>query len=184
MIFVKSVQRCIALCQLLVDQNFPAIGIHRAMMQEERWVFTDCKIWKHTAGRYSKVLECPMVPRTYKVPYFCKFLQHFSVWWPHIERKEVMFCCHTKHYETQRNRQCHAHFFCQFYYEMAFPSKQPMDVLLYSTCSIMRWLWNKPSFHICLDNRMENNLKMSTFCSTESPSRAWANSGIPPKSCC
>ncbi|XP_071498561.1 spliceosome RNA helicase DDX39B [Diadema antillarum] len=35
-IFVKSVQRCIALCQLLVDQNFPAIGIHRAMLQEER----------------------------------------------------------------------------------------------------------------------------------------------------
>jgi len=35
-IFVKSVQRCIALCQLLVDQNFPAIGIHRGMLQEER----------------------------------------------------------------------------------------------------------------------------------------------------
>ncbi|KAI1293874.1 Spliceosome RNA helicase DDX39B [Halotydeus destructor] len=35
-IFVKSVQRCIALAQLLVDQNFPAIAIHRAMTQEER----------------------------------------------------------------------------------------------------------------------------------------------------
>lgn len=35
-IFVKSVQRCIALAQLLVEQNFPAIAIHRAMMQEER----------------------------------------------------------------------------------------------------------------------------------------------------
>lgn len=35
-IFVKSVQRCMALAQLLVDQNFPAIAIHRQMTQEER----------------------------------------------------------------------------------------------------------------------------------------------------
>ena len=35
-IFVKSVQRCIALSQLLVEQTFPAICIHRGMPQEER----------------------------------------------------------------------------------------------------------------------------------------------------
>merc|ERR1712127_1118647 len=35
-IFVKAVQRCVALSQLLVEQNFPAIAIHRAMTQEER----------------------------------------------------------------------------------------------------------------------------------------------------
>ncbi|XP_046570555.1 spliceosome RNA helicase DDX39B isoform X2 [Haliotis rubra] len=35
-IFVKSVQRCMALAQLLIEQNFPAIAIHRAMTQEER----------------------------------------------------------------------------------------------------------------------------------------------------
>jgi len=35
-IFVKSVQRCIALAQLLVEQNFPTIAIHRGMSQEER----------------------------------------------------------------------------------------------------------------------------------------------------
>jgi len=35
-IFVKSVQRCVAMAQLLVEQNFPAIGIHRGMSQEER----------------------------------------------------------------------------------------------------------------------------------------------------
>jgi superfamily II DNA/RNA helicase len=35
-IFVKSVQRCMALSQLLVEQNFPAICIHRGMPQEER----------------------------------------------------------------------------------------------------------------------------------------------------
>jgi len=35
-IFVKSVQRCEALSKLLVEQNFPAIAIHRAMAQEER----------------------------------------------------------------------------------------------------------------------------------------------------
>ena len=35
-IFVKSVQRCIALAQLLIEQNFPAIAIHRGMTQEER----------------------------------------------------------------------------------------------------------------------------------------------------
>merc|ERR1719334_2358318 len=35
-IFVKSVQRCIALNQLLKDQNFPSIDIHRGMNQKER----------------------------------------------------------------------------------------------------------------------------------------------------
>merc|ERR1712004_727450 len=35
-IFVKSVQRCVALAQLLMEQNFPAIAIHRGMSQEER----------------------------------------------------------------------------------------------------------------------------------------------------
>merc|ERR1712004_255950 len=35
-IFVKSVQRCIALSTLLKEQNFPAVDIHRAMNQEER----------------------------------------------------------------------------------------------------------------------------------------------------
>ncbi|XP_038045285.1 spliceosome RNA helicase DDX39B-like [Patiria miniata] len=35
-IFIKSVQRCMALCLLLVEQNFPAISIHRAMQQETR----------------------------------------------------------------------------------------------------------------------------------------------------
>ena len=33
---MKSVQRCVALSALLVEQNFPAIAIHRAMQQEER----------------------------------------------------------------------------------------------------------------------------------------------------
>ena len=44
-IFVKSVQRCMALEQLLVEQNFPAIAIHRAMTQEERYV---CAILKNS----------------------------------------------------------------------------------------------------------------------------------------
>merc|ERR1712241_969013 len=35
-IFVKSIQRCVALAQLLIEQNFPAIAIHRGMNQEER----------------------------------------------------------------------------------------------------------------------------------------------------
>lgn len=34
-IFVKSVQRCMALAQLLVEQNFPC-AIHRGMAQEEK----------------------------------------------------------------------------------------------------------------------------------------------------
>lgn len=33
---MKSVQRCIALCELLIDQNFPAISIYRGMAQDER----------------------------------------------------------------------------------------------------------------------------------------------------
>jgi len=35
-IFVRSVQRCMALNQLLTEQNFPSIAIHRNMPQEER----------------------------------------------------------------------------------------------------------------------------------------------------
>jgi len=35
-IFVRSVSRCRALNQLLIEQNFPSIAIHRAMSQEER----------------------------------------------------------------------------------------------------------------------------------------------------
>merc|ERR1712000_166270 len=35
-IFVKTVQRCMALCQLLKEQNFPAIDIHRSMTQKGR----------------------------------------------------------------------------------------------------------------------------------------------------
>lgn len=37
-IFVKSISRCMALSQLLVEQNFPAIAIHKAMTQDERLV--------------------------------------------------------------------------------------------------------------------------------------------------
>ena len=53
--------------------------------------------------------------------------------------------------------------FCLFYYEMVFSSRQPVDILLYN--STMRWLWNKLSFHICLDYWKENNMKMSKFSS-------------------
>ncbi|KAJ8038705.1 Spliceosome RNA helicase DDX39B [Holothuria leucospilota] len=35
-VFVKTVPRCVALSQLLLEQNFPAIAIHRGMNQEER----------------------------------------------------------------------------------------------------------------------------------------------------
>jgi len=35
-IFVRTVPRCMALNQLLAEQNFPSIAIHRAMAQEER----------------------------------------------------------------------------------------------------------------------------------------------------
>ena len=35
-IFVKSVQCCIALAQLLVEQNLPAIAIHCETLLEER----------------------------------------------------------------------------------------------------------------------------------------------------
>ena len=50
-IFVKSVQRCIALSQLLVEQNFPAIAIHRSMPQEER-----CVIWYESERQASSLI--------------------------------------------------------------------------------------------------------------------------------
>lgn len=47
-IFVKSTQRCKALCKLLVDQNFPAIEIHSSMSQPDRIKkFTEFKDFKH-----------------------------------------------------------------------------------------------------------------------------------------
>lgn len=47
-IFVKSVQRAIALKKLLVEQNFPAECIHSGMRQEERMArFQDFKATKH-----------------------------------------------------------------------------------------------------------------------------------------
>ena len=44
-IFVKSVQRCVALAQLLIEQNFPAIAIHRGMSQEERLSRSVCRLF-------------------------------------------------------------------------------------------------------------------------------------------
>ena len=34
-IFVKSVSRCSALCKILIEQNFPAVEIHRGMEQKD-----------------------------------------------------------------------------------------------------------------------------------------------------
>jgi hypothetical protein len=56
-IFVKSVQRCIAMAQLLVEQNFPAIAIHRGMTQEERLSRYDnaecgCALGRNDFGRF------------------------------------------------------------------------------------------------------------------------------------
>ena len=36
-VFVSSVSRCQALADLLLEQNFPVLTIHRAMEQTERW---------------------------------------------------------------------------------------------------------------------------------------------------
>ena len=49
-IFVKSVQRAIALDKLLCECNFPSIAIHSALDQEER------------IGRYKQFKESPSLP--------------------------------------------------------------------------------------------------------------------------
>lgn len=66
-IFVKSVQRCIALAQLLVEQNFPAIAIHRGMPQEERWV---------RDGKMFCVLGKEKRPLREGTQHFSNFLSH------------------------------------------------------------------------------------------------------------
>merc|ERR1712176_1442832 len=74
-IFVKTGPRCIALSQLLVEQNFPAICIHRAMTQEERlsryqqfkisrsasWWRRTCSgaVWTSSASTSSSTTTCP-----------------------------------------------------------------------------------------------------------------------------
>ena len=127
----------------------------------------------------------------------CKILQHFSVWRPQIKRNEVMFCFYTKYYGkvtytcsnsqlewfitflwntwtnchmsygTQRNPPPMDHFSVYFITIWCFPQDSQWISLLYS--STIKWLWNKHSFHICLDCRIENNMKISNFSSTESP---------------
>ena len=70
---------------------------------------------------------------------------------------------------TGRREMLRAMHYSSFYFIMKwhFPLRQPVDILLYS--STLRQVWNKLSLHVCLDYRMENNMKMSTFSSTESP---------------
>ena len=60
-IFVKSVQRCMALAKLLTEQNFPAIGIHRGMTQEERLTryqsFKDFQKVRFMMNKYLNILH-------------------------------------------------------------------------------------------------------------------------------
>ena len=57
---------------------------------------------------------------------------------------------------------------CTFFVSISFHQD---DQWIYCfNSSTMRWVWNKPSFHICLDYRMENNVRMAKFFSMESPS--------------
>lgn len=60
-IFVKTVYRCVALAGLLVEQNFPAICIHRDMKQEERLVTLDCcKKLSLISRHFTKKISCWM----------------------------------------------------------------------------------------------------------------------------
>ena len=52
---MKSVQRCVAMTQLLVEQNFPAIAIHRGMSQEER------------LSRYYYIIKDTDIPNKYEM---------------------------------------------------------------------------------------------------------------------
>ena len=73
--------------------------------------------------------------------------------------------CHMS-YGTQINPPHHAPFLGCFIITWCLPQDTSGYILLYN--STMRWLWNKPSCHICLDYRMENNMKISKLSSTES----------------
>ena len=58
-IFVKTVYRCVALAGLLVEQNFPAICIHRDMKQEERLVrLTVVKKLSLISSHFTKKIGC------------------------------------------------------------------------------------------------------------------------------
>ena len=139
--------------------------------------------------KYSGRFRTGMSRTTYKV------LQFFLVLWPQIKRNEVMFRFHTKYYwkvmysnsqlewfiifyeihdkiaicRTGRREILHPmhHFSVYFITKLCFPQDSQWILLLYS--STIKWLWNKPSPHICLDCRIENNRKISNFSSTESP---------------
>ncbi len=60
-IFVKSVQRCMALSQLLIEQNFPAIAIHRGMNQEER-------LSRYQQFKDFQKVSCYKIPNTSALP--------------------------------------------------------------------------------------------------------------------
>lgn len=61
-IFVKSVQRCVALAQLLIEQNFPAIAIHRGMNQEERLSrYQQFKDFQKVKRDFKMIINFPLV---------------------------------------------------------------------------------------------------------------------------
>ncbi|KAF5915524.1 hypothetical protein HPG69_012688, partial [Diceros bicornis minor] len=63
-IFVKSVQRCIALAQLLVEQNFPAIAIHRFLGISSLKIFNDEFLWQPTYLAEARALNGRTLPLT------------------------------------------------------------------------------------------------------------------------
>lgn len=81
MIFVKSVQRCMALAQLLIEQNFPAIAIHRGMGQEER------------LSRYQQFKDFQKVNRPFVPDVFINIYLFFPCSLPCLENRHFVKGC-------------------------------------------------------------------------------------------
>ena len=123
------------------------------------WLFSpDKKIRNRQSGRF----RTGMFRTTYTI------LLHFAVWWPCMKKwcfvvilstigkvndyKTMVnlgdwlnFICKRDEnigisYGTVRNPPRHAPFFCQFFYEMAFPSSQDNQWILLLYSSTMSWL--------------------------------------------
>lgn len=123
-IFVKSVQRCMALAQLLTEQNFPAIGIHRGMVQEER------------LSRYQQFKD------------FQKVTEYWiSLHW--LDFNQPYFCVDTAYFgRHQFIRPWHGYWTCQHRIQLRYAGRFRY---LFASCRPCWTFWyQRLGYHFCL----------------------------------
>ena len=81
--------------------------------------------------------------------------------------KHLLYVVHKCCMDTEKSLSC-TFFYLSYYENWHFPpDDQWISIILllskFFVSSTMRWAWNTPSFHICLDYRMENTENGQNF---------------------